>query len=71
MASKLVPRNESTADRVVRIVVGLLVLTLLWVGPVPGWGLVGLVGLVPLVTGVVGSCPIYTLFGFGTCPAGP
>lgn len=68
MSQQLMPRNESTVDRVVRIGVGVAALALLVVGPVPGWGLVGLVGLVPLVTGIAGSCPLYTLFGVSTCP---
>jgi len=58
--------NEGTIDRVVRVVVGLAVLSLLVIGPVPGWGLVGLIGLVPLATGVIGYCPIYTLLGIDT-----
>jgi hypothetical protein len=58
--------NEGFADRVIRVVVGLGLLSLLAVGPVPGWGLAGLVGLLPLVTGVVGYCPAYTLLGIDT-----
>jgi hypothetical protein len=51
--------NEHPVDRIVRVVAGVLLLSLLFVGPVPGWGLVGLVGFVPLVTGALGTCPIY------------
>lgn len=65
--SALFPTNEHTIDRVVRVILGLGLLTLLGVGPVPGWGLAGLVGLVPLLTGAIGSCPLYTLFGISTC----
>ena len=68
MLSTLLPTNEHPIERVVRVVLGLGLLTLLGVGPVPGWGLVGLIGFVPLATGALGSCPIYTLFGFSTCP---
>jgi len=68
MIAKLLPGNEHTIERVVRVVLGLALFGLLAVGPVPGWGLVGLVGIVPLLTGIVGSCPIYTLFGLSTCP---
>ena len=64
----LLPRNESTVDRVVRAVLGLGLLSLLAIGPVPGWGLIGLVGLVPLVTAALGSCPVYTLLGISSCP---
>ncbi len=64
--SKFFPANEHAIERAVRVAVGLGVLSLLAVGPVPGWGLAGLIGLVPLVTGAVGSCPVYTMFGFST-----
>ncbi len=58
--------NEGTLDRVIRVIVGVALLSLLVVGPVPGWGLVGLLGFIGLVTGLVGYCPTYTLFGFDT-----
>lgn len=61
----LLPRNEHTIDRAVRVVLGLALLSLVFVGPK---SYVGLVGLVPLLTGLVGSCPLYTLFGISTCP---
>ncbi len=59
--------NIGSADKVVRIVVGLALLSLLVL--VPGkarW--FGLVGLVPLLTAFVGFCPLYTLLGVNTCP---
>lgn len=58
-------RNEGTVDRVLRVVLGLVLLSLTVVGPQSLWGLIG---LVPLVTGLVGYCPVYTLFGLRTCP---
>jgi hypothetical protein len=57
--------NESTADRAMRVVLGIVLLSLVIVGPQTLWGLVG---LVPLVTGAIGSCPIYRLLGITTCP---
>jgi hypothetical protein len=65
MISRLFPSNEHTVERVVRVVLGLGLLSLVFVGP-QSW--FGLVGLVPLLTGAIGSCPIYTLLGFSTCP---
>jgi len=65
MASKLFPRNEGTLDRGLRIGLGLLLLSLVVVGPRTLWGLVG---LIPLATGLLGSCPAYTLLGVRTCP---
>ncbi|MBI4820624.1 MAG: DUF2892 domain-containing protein [Deltaproteobacteria bacterium] len=57
-------KNEATPDRIARVVAGLALLSLMVVGPKTMWGLVG---LVPLLTGALGSCPLYTLFGVGTC----
>jgi len=68
MASNLIPINEHPIERVVRVLLGLGLLSLLAIGPVPGWGLAGLIGLVPLATGVMGSCPIYTMLGLSTAP---
>lgn len=68
MSSKLLPQNEHMIDRVVRVVLGLGLLSLLVIGPVPGWGLAGLLGLVLLATAAIGSCPIYTMLGLSTKP---
>lgn len=68
MLEKILPRNESSLDRGIRVVLGLALLSLTVVGPATLWGLVG---LVPLITGLVGSCPLYALFGLSTCPASP
>jgi hypothetical protein len=58
-------QNAGLVDRIVRIVAGLGLLSLTVVGPQT---LFGLVGLVPLLTGIVGHCPAYRLFGLSTCP---
>lgn len=59
-------RNEGTLDRAVRVIAGLGILSLVFVGPQTPWGWLG---LVPLVTGLVGICPAYGLLGIRTCPA--
>ncbi len=61
---KLLPRNEHTVERALRVVIGLVLLSLVVVGPKTYWGLIG---LVPLATGLLGSCPLYTVFGLSTC----
>ena len=61
---KLLAKNEGTIDRVLRVVLGVSLLSLTVVGPQTMWGLLG---LVPLLTGLVGTCPLYTLLGVGTC----
>lgn len=65
MLAKLFPQNEHVIDRAVRVVLGLGLLALTIVGPQTLWGLVG---IVPLATGLLGSCPLYTVFGFSSCP---
>lgn len=65
MLAKLLPSNEGTIDRALRVVLGLGLLALTVVGPQTWWGLVG---IVPLATGLLGSCPIYTMLGMSTCP---
>jgi hypothetical protein len=59
--------NEGIADRVIRIAAGFLILSLFFL--VEGnarW--LALVGVVPLLTGALGYCPLYAIFGFNTCP---
>lgn len=68
MATRLLPQNEGTLDRALRVVLGLALLSLVFFGPKTLWGLVG---LVPLVTGLIGSCPLYSLLGLRTCPMEP
>jgi hypothetical protein len=60
--------NEGAADRTLRIVAGIVLLSLTVVGPKTSWGFVG---LLLLVTGLVGTCPLYSMFGLSTCPAKP
>ncbi len=58
-------KNAGTLDRIIRIILGLGILSLAFTGPQTAFGYVG---LVPLITGLAGYCPLYTLFGFQTCP---
>ncbi|MGZ5475657.1 MAG: YgaP family membrane protein [Thermoanaerobaculia bacterium] len=60
--------NEGTIDRVIRVVAGVFLLALTVVGPKTMWGIVG---LVPLITGLVGTCPLYSIVGISTCPTKP
>jgi len=65
MLSRILPTNEHPLERAARVVLGLAALSLVFVGPQSYWGLLG---AVPLLTGLLGSCPIYTVFGLSTCP---
>ena len=63
--SKLFPRNEHDVERILRVVAGVAILSLAFVGPKTAWGYLG---VVPILTGAIGSCPLYTLLGLSTCP---
>lgn len=58
------PCNEGKIDRLLRVIVGLVLISLVFVGPKVVWGWVG---IVPLLTGLIGFCPLYTLLGINTC----
>lgn len=58
------PRNEGSVDRIIRVLAGLGLISLAFVGPQTPWGYIG---VVPLLTGLVGFCPAYTLLGIRTC----
>lgn len=57
--------NVGGMDRALRIVVGLVLIGLAATHTVGLWGWIG---VVPLATGLIGTCPAYTLFGWNTCP---
>ncbi len=56
--------NEGNVDRVVRVVAGLAILSLAFVGPQTPWAYLG---IVPVLTGLIGFCPAYAIFGINTC----
>jgi hypothetical protein len=57
-------RNIASWDRTIRIVVGLLIVSLAFIGPKTPWAYLG---IVPLATGIIGWCPPYALLGIKTC----
>ena len=57
--------NVGGIDRVLRILVGLALISLVFIGPKVVWGWVG---VVPLLTGIFKFCPAYKLIGVNTCP---
>lgn len=56
--------NVGGIDRVVRVLLGLGLLSLVFVGPKTMWGLIG---LLPLATASMSFCPLYRVFGWSTC----
>lgn len=57
--------TEHPVERVVRVLVGLGLVSLVFVGPKTPWGWIG---ILPILTGATGLCPLYTLLGISTCP---
>ncbi len=56
--------NVGTVDRALRIILGLVLLSLTMIGLQTPWGFIG---LVPLITGIFRTCPLYSLVGINTC----
>ena len=59
--------NEGTLDRALRIIVGLALIAGFFLSSGGGWSWLFLLGIVPLATGLLGSCPVYSIFGIKTC----
>lgn len=57
--------NEASWDRIARVVVGLGLIGATLGGVIGAWGWIG---VLPVVTGLMGWCPAYSLFGMNTCP---
>jgi hypothetical protein len=57
--------NVGGADRILRIVVGLILILLVLSGQIGAWGWIG---VVPLATGLFRMCPLYSMLGMNTCP---
>jgi hypothetical protein len=58
-------RNVGGIDRGLRIVIGLALIALAATGTIGVWGYIG---VLPLLTGAIGWCPPYAMFGWNTCP---
>ncbi|MDY6814601.1 MAG: DUF2892 domain-containing protein [Pseudomonadota bacterium] len=56
--------NVGSTDRIIRAIVGVILIALVFVGPQTPWGWIG---IVPLVTALTGNCPAYSVLGIKTC----
>ena len=61
-------KNVGSADRIVRVIIGLAILSLFYCYPNAWWRYYTLIGLVPLLTGLFSFCPLYSMLGMSTCP---
>ena len=57
--------NVGGIDRILRIVAGLVLIALTLTGVIGVWGWIG---VVPLATGLLSTCPVYSILGLNTCP---
>lgn len=57
--------NVGGVDRALRILVGIVLMALAATGTVGWWGWLG---ALPLLTGLAGSCPLYSILDLNTCP---
>lgn len=65
-----ITKNVGGIDRVIRVILGvvlLLLVSLVFVGPQTPWAYLGLIGFGPLISGTIGYCPPYKWFGINTC----
>ena len=62
--------NVGTIDRALRVVIGLVLLAFAFgvIGAGSPYHWIGWIGLAPLLTAAVGSCPLYSVLGFSSCP---
>ncbi len=60
--------NVGNLDRILRIVLGLALLAGFFLNTDATYRWAYLIGIVPLATGLMSSCPIYSIFGLSTCP---
>lgn len=57
-------KNVGSIDKILRVVVGLALIAIVFVGPQTPWGWIG---VIPLLTAAIGFCPLYKLIGVTTC----
>jgi len=62
---QIMKTNEGTIDRVVRVIAGLALIAMAATGTIGVWGYIG---VVLLLTGIIGICPGYAIFGISSCP---
>ncbi|MDV3237775.1 MAG: DUF2892 domain-containing protein [Gammaproteobacteria bacterium] len=56
--------NVGGIDRALRLIIGLGLISIVFIGPQTPWGWIG---IVPVATALLGWCPAYSLFGLKTC----
>lgn len=57
--------NTGNIDRIIRVIIGIGLISLVFVGPKTAWGWIG---VIPLGTALIGWCPLYRVLGINTLP---
>lgn len=60
--------NVGRTDRILRVIIGCVLIALVFIGPQTAWGWIG---IIPLATALAGRCPAYSIFGIKTCKSRP
>ena len=60
--------NVGGIDRILRIIVGVALLAAFFLYPDASWRYWTLIGIIPLATGLLSTCPLYSILGLSTCP---
>ena len=62
-------KNMGNIDRLLRIIIGLVLIWYALLAPATGYNWIGWLGFIPLATATIGSCPLYSIIGINTCGA--
>ncbi|WP_460273213.1 YgaP family membrane protein [Celeribacter sp. ULVN23_4] len=63
----MLKKNVGSLDRILRIVIGLALILGFFLNTEASLRWLYLIGIIPLVTGLMSSCPLYSIFGINTC----
>ena len=63
----MLKNNVGGLDRAVRVIAGVVLLAMFFMYPDASWRYFTLIGVIPLLTGLFGTCPLYSILGLSTC----
>ncbi|HIP22973.1 MAG TPA: DUF2892 domain-containing protein [Rhodobacteraceae bacterium] len=63
----MLKKNVGSIERILRLAVGIAALVAFFMLPEAAYRYWLLIGIIPLATGLLSSCPLYTIFGISTC----
>ena len=63
----MLKKNVGAVERILRLAVGIVAIVAFFMLPEASYRYWLLIGIIPLVTGLLSSCPLYTIFGISTC----